>query len=250
MEDKPGLSRKQERRIENLIGGLEVPAQELLRQLSPEIEKGSYNSVIGIDASGRIPALVLSGVIKDRYAQLTYASPQILFVAGGVDVTAAELQEKQTKLAAHIGSLMQKGILRKDRKVLVVEDTTLTAASVRSLTDVLRKEGLPFDVAVFASLEKKERLEEMIGANVHSNFHFGDTSVTHKPDLSGVVKEHAELFSKRRESKQGNAVMIGARNETEELVEKLSLWYSNQINADPTSHKNLPSVANKDSHDL
>lgn len=229
MEGIPKLSREQNERVEESIGGLEIPAKELLRQLSPEIERGAYRAVLGIDSSGRIPALILSGVIKNRYEVLGHDSPKTLFLAGGVDLSVEKLEEKQGAIREYIKTLLENGTLSRESKVLVVEDTTISGRSLRSITDALRAEEVPFDVAIFALNETvgvtREELADSVGTNIYGVSTFGDSSVAHKPSLSGVRKKHSEVFARPYNSRYRNRVMVGAREEAGRLIDGLSQWY-------------------------
>ena len=61
---------------------LKEPIENILTKLSDKIESGYFNAIVGEDASGRIPALIIGRIISERYKKNSLSSPDLKFVAG------------------------------------------------------------------------------------------------------------------------------------------------------------------------
>lgn len=53
------LSQDEKEKIERMVSRLEEPIKRIIVQLRTRIDTGEYKVVIGQDASGRLPALIL-----------------------------------------------------------------------------------------------------------------------------------------------------------------------------------------------
>jgi hypothetical protein len=61
------------------IAELAEPVSRILEALRSELERGTYPLIIGIDDSGRIPALLIAETLTRIYEKLGIPKPQILF---------------------------------------------------------------------------------------------------------------------------------------------------------------------------
>jgi len=90
------------------IAELREPIQNLLEQLRDKIDKGEYGVIIGDDASGRIPALILDNVIKSVYQDKGYTKPKTIFFAGSKEMMGLGGEgfvKKKEKIFQYLNSL-------------------------------------------------------------------------------------------------------------------------------------------------
>lgn len=222
--DRPKLSKNRMERIEAAIDKLENPLRTILLEISPKIERGEYSTVIGVDASGRIPALVISGVIKNRYQALGHEKLNVLFIAGGSKnkMSGVQLENKKRNISEYLQTLIEEGMLTADKKALVVEDTAISGESVRLITDVLSEKQINSEVIIVAGNEHSAaEWSEIIQTPVYSTRDF-EASVYGKNDMSGVSKKHHELFARPRYSRDGNLALNETRSRVANLIEKLT----------------------------
>src|SRR6266481_1025314 len=99
---------------------LDAPATKAFNKLRTDIESGAIGSIIGIDGSGRVAALLAREVIRIVYEHKGLKSAQTRFFAGRADWEAIREHLKDNPL-------------EKDRKVLVVDDTLATGNSVKPI---------------------------------------------------------------------------------------------------------------------
>jgi len=106
------------------IAELEAPIFKIFKEILPTLEKGEYDLIIGIDASGRIPTLIIDKLVNYVYTKNSQEFPKTRFLAGSGSKEDAEEYIKTWDPR---------------KKVLIVEDTILTGTSVKFLTEVLNK---------------------------------------------------------------------------------------------------------------
>ena len=185
------------------IERLKDPIQEIIQQLMKEIDEGKYRVLVGDDASGRIPTLIMANVINALYERNGYPHPFIRFVAGSTFLYDQEvLDEKQQKITHHMGTF---NIEKKDEhRALVITDTIDSGASVRMMMNSLKESGIMADVAavsVRVSSLKRE-LESEFGCRVVYGFE-GLPDIYGK-EFSGVKKESHNLFAEPRIKNRNN----------------------------------------------
>ena len=64
------------------VSDLEEPIKRILKDILPNIERGDYQLIVGDDASGRIPTLIIDRFIKKVYKKMGFDTPQTIFFAG------------------------------------------------------------------------------------------------------------------------------------------------------------------------
>lgn len=176
---------------------LREPSLRILEEIKEHIMQGSYRMVIGDDASGRIPTLLLSGVIKNACQTAGKESPAVRFFAGDRfnknEAFATELANRFarefTELASTHGA-----------RVLVVTDTINTGAALRPLVAQLARYQIPYDIASIGYLApyansdaKRERTKadtlSSLGDHVYVGADGVPGSVYQNPHASGVVRQ-------------------------------------------------------------
>lgn len=168
------------------IAELEGPIKHIIEQMGNNIERGEYDLVIGIDASGRIPTLIMVKIINHIYNQNGYDSPKVRFVAGsGGKNVVNELVKKWNP----------------QKKVLVIEDTLITGYSLKFLIEGLQENGIRFDIITVSGPDNSRMVSKFgfykIGAdNIYVGDSVGDATIYGRRNLSGIQKEVGDTFSR------------------------------------------------------
>ncbi len=165
-----GDPHKPESRPKEYIGGFREPAERLIEQLDENIQKGVYSHVIGLDSSGRIPALILGGYISEVHKKNGMPPPVRLFGTPHYTETSSP---QLAELFAHATELRMQG-----KKVLVVDDTFAGGNSMKEATRALRRHGVRFDIAIFLAVNQDStNIEQFKEALYADAFHVGDDRV-------------------------------------------------------------------------
>jgi len=131
------------------IAELEKPIENLVGQLKEAIDSGKYDTLIGDDASGRIPTLILRKVILERFRKLhPDATPEqereavkTFFIAGGYAKNNEELRKFfSEKLKNNV-----------TKKVLFITEAIVSGSTVNRVIRLLEGEGISSDVAAVES---------------------------------------------------------------------------------------------------
>lgn len=150
----------------------------LLASLYENIQKGSIGGVIGIDGSGRIPALLLSRSIGKMHEKRGFPKPELHFLSGNISKDP-DVRAYLPKAIAHMG--MSRG-----HKVLVVDDTFNTGQAALPIIQTLKAQGYEVEFAVYNCLNV-ERMR-----TVSPRFHFATEQkvlkIFKRSDLTGVRK--------------------------------------------------------------
>lgn len=191
------------------IAELEESLRQILEELRPHLEKNEYRLIVGDDASGRIPTLIMRKVIDEIYGKLGYLKPRILFVAGGVSPFLKLGERKMKKMSL----LLKEKILSRfdsgeDVKALLVTDTISTGSTLEMFRKVFGSVGLSFDVAAVgmdASWRDPEETKQMYKNNFGIEIFWGGEDVPplyYNKDLSGVEKQPEDVFAKAQPSER------------------------------------------------
>lgn len=221
--------------IEEEVEQLRSPAKNILGALRDNIERGSYQLIIGDDASGRNPALLLNRVIQDIYQEKGYELPKILFFAGSKQVPEEEKPEKIKRISDFLTHGKDSSYYNFDgvKKVLIVTDFIETGASLDPIVSALQGQGIDFDVASISG-----SLEERWGKTI---FYGSDSDspplMYGKDSLSGVYKNNknsGDIFSKPTagnlegimDKKDVNKNVADTREDVALLADELTKWYN------------------------
>lgn len=142
------------------IQSFETPAESILESLSPSIEDGSIGAVIGIDGGGRHVATMLSGMITTLYEKRGFTPPVTSFVAVGQNDSGKygnQSEEGRKRLEIAITHIAES--IDPSRKILIVDDTLDSGASVSLLAGPLKKKGFQVEVVAFSSFTKKGSMQ-------------------------------------------------------------------------------------------
>lgn len=238
-EKKEILSQEDKDMVRYVIEDLRAPTQNILKQLHNQIERGEYTIIIGDDTSGRIPTIIIGGVIKELYGERNFPSPLIRFIAGGIFrhmKIISEFNEFVEKLK--IESEKQFGSERA-QKILIVTEFMNTGQTLESLLMNFKVNGMPCDVAAIGNAKnvfQRFRFARRTGSKVmRGQKEAPDILRWNKKEMSGLVKDYKHLFSesfrnnpeyienKSREEIQ--AIINEARENAKKLTFELVEWY-------------------------
>lgn len=218
-----------------IVRDLSNPIRRILEQIKSEATKGKYQLVIGDDASGRLPALILGGAMREIARKRGVREPEVRFVAGTRSYDPTSDKAKKEKIKAYIGGL--KKTIPALRKVLVVTDIISTGASLEPLVHSIVEAGLLCDIATIDATPGKEarnRLGEKIIAGD------GSTGVYSRRELAGVEKDRRDLHARRYvdlHEPHGTERIVASRRihnvhvEAGRLAEELSEWFEKNTKA-------------------
>lgn len=232
-----------------ILQSLSDPIKRILSQIESQVATGKYQLIIGDDASGRLPALLLGGVIRDIARKYAMQIPEMRFVAGTRGYNRNMDKNKKAKLNAYLEEL--KKSIPSLQNVLVVTDIIETGASLEPLTRSIFEAGLSCEVAsMIVTADDFDRTRERIGAEIISGE--GGGEVYGKTSLSGVKKDREDLHARRyidTEKLYGDELLVqrrinNVRQEINKLVVELSDWFV--INTDaPRGRHTIESRASR-----
>jgi hypoxanthine phosphoribosyltransferase len=180
---------------------LREPTQKILEKLTPVLESGEIQLIIGDDASGRIPTAIFRKIFDMAYKERGFITPETRFIAGSRDLKGEEKQKKKEKIAEYLERVkkdVEKKFGRTLKGVLVVTDVIDSGRSLDPLIEDLNEMGAEVKVAsigVYRSPESVNRIETRWNAPIFYNETDGAPSVYSKDEVSGVGKNSRDLFS-------------------------------------------------------
>ena len=125
------------------------------------IKERRWDFIIGDDASGRIPALVIWKTIRKIYEQENKKRKScplpLIFVAGG-----RPTEKRKELIKKRLEKLIKQGEIRPNQRVLIVTEFIKTGQSLVSLLQALEELGIQYDIAALkGSLIIKTRSQRM-----------------------------------------------------------------------------------------
>lgn len=224
------------------VAELEKPTQKLLEQLRDKIERGEYGLIIGEDASGRIPALILGGVIKRIHKLKDFREPNIIFIPGELDRHNTSTEDFRKYISKY-------GVEDGD-KILVVTEVIQSGFRLNRLVEILRSAHYPCDIATISISHQnddffKERIKRHLDpVSVFSGGYsrdpvdkddlYPDTPrIYTKRYMSGVVKKVGDSVSRPyisvfKGEKNVQKNINQSREDVGVVVDKLVDWYLSQ----------------------
>lgn len=205
-----GFEMKPEYFFEAEFKELESFVLPLIEKLKENIDKNEYDVLIGDDASGRIPTLILRGIINERNSG---SKIKTKFVAGGQLRSSAELKETVRRIKPEIA-----------KKALVVTEYISSGKSMDQLSKILKELEIPFDIATLKSEFDGERStlqvisdklkdigvsfgvtdprsrfgRDNIKIQENSEFYYGQG--TYDPDVPPLIYDNSEMSGVRKDS--------------------------------------------------
>ncbi|MEI8337970.1 MAG: hypothetical protein WCF92_02375 [bacterium] len=238
--DQPAAETENESAPKNIeypeIEILKRPVKEIIWQLKDKIERGEYGYVVGDDASGRIPTLIFSNVLKKVYREKGIDDPKTFFFAGGRSDVKGIDKFKTLEIEKSIESFLEKnpGNGTNDRVILLTE-YIVTGKSLKPICDAMKNAGIEYDIAtVSASFPATSKIDKMLGAKIYEGGFFHTPKIYARTDLSGVErsKYKKEIFSNKTSvgtaEFNSQSRINSARKNIEKLSEEIFEWYKNQ----------------------
>ncbi len=123
--------------------------ENAIDELAENISEHKYDIVVGDDVSGRLPTLVLHGVMKKVYTSDGVDSPKLLFFKGnkggwGVDIE--EFKMWKENMQKELLRYLQEGIINKNSKILIVTEFVKNNNTILNFNEIFGKIGLGFEV--------------------------------------------------------------------------------------------------------
>lgn len=222
------------------IESLEVSIEKILKGFMVKQVAKNLDLIIGDDASGRIPTLVISKFYNSIAEKVGREKPEIrtIFIAGGTKdvMDPKQLADIKQRKKEEIKNLIEKqaGLLEMEPKkmaVSVVTDVIFNGNTLELLTEALKEMGIRYNIlSVSLAVEsKRDELEKKLGGYIK----YGDEGIPgvwQKYRLAGVVRKQdaGEIFAKpitqgqKEEIKKEMQEDINtARNDVNILAEKL-----------------------------
>lgn len=240
------------------IAELEEPVKNIIEKIKSRIEKGEYGLIISDDASGRIPALILGGVIKKISKLRNVRNPNIIFIPGRLKNSKDDLAKE--KLQKHLDAY---GV-KKGERILIITEAIMSGKALSVISRLLEELGFETDIATMGIEEfgNTNSLAEKRGKNlgqkstvISGNYVRRTSSSTNTPlvyrdkEISGVYKKSGNLTSQPIKLKEHffenlfKKARLEHRTEIQQkintsraevglLVDKLFNWYLSQSKAD------------------
>jgi adenine/guanine phosphoribosyltransferase-like PRPP-binding protein len=186
---------------ENMVKELREPTQRIMEKLSPALESGEIQLIVGDDASGRIPTAIFRKIFDLAYKERGFTTPETRFIAGSRELQGEEKQTKKEKIAEYL-ERVKKDVEKKFRQplknALIVTDIIHTGKSLDPLIEALNEMGVRItivSIGIFSGQRKLGEKEDRWHAQVFCGG-FGTPSVYGELSNAGVSKKTEDLFSK------------------------------------------------------
>lgn len=168
--------------------GVKEKIKTVLVKLKERIDNNEFG-MVGVDGSGRVPALLLSQAIK------YHIDIETRFIAGSRWVNGDEHKQRIDELVDYFSNpLFQNGL--SGRKIIVCDDVIATGESIELICKALQKSQIPYEV-VSLSMQRGLYSEDELKNIAGSSIVYADNNVPvsyNKPQMAGV-KKSSEIFS-------------------------------------------------------
>lgn len=196
------------------------PLKVVVEKLRENIKNGEYNLIIGDDASGRVPALILYQFIRDEYKK-QQKTIDLVFLAGSRETK--DLDDKKARMKEFLSSR-----LKADPHVLVATELIHRGDSLVPLTDVLKEMDAAYDVATVGVLREYRlpALEEKLGTGII----FGEEShpkIDGDNIIAGVEKDYEDIFSTPLSMDENQRkTFLDGRHDVDVLAKRIGEYYN------------------------
>lgn len=165
------------------------PLRSLVLKIKTRMISGQYAFMIGDDASGRIPALILNKIQNMSFTEKT----PLFFLAGSRKTQTIEAKK------ADIKEFVEEQLppVPQGKSVLIITEYIHRGDSLVLLTDVLRSLGISYDVCTIGVYSKGiDLLDKKLGTSILFGIK-GKPSIDGNYVLAGVEKSYEDLFATR-----------------------------------------------------
>lgn len=242
IEEKQTEQTGQEVELLEEIAELEKPIKKIIEKIKFRIESGEYGLIIGDDASGRVPALILGNFIKKISEIRGATKPNVIFIPGKLSDFSYDSVDE---LKAHL----EKWGLREGKRVLIATDTVKSGESLEVLVKLIKISGYECDIATIG-------LEDPIVKMIERKINLGSTKIIsgryqnkdnphtpriYKSDSRGVSKSASDHVSYRygyfneKRQKEAQSIVNMSRKDANIIVEHLVDWYESRTKSSSPS---------------
>ncbi|RJQ35090.1 hypothetical protein C4556_01070 [Candidatus Parcubacteria bacterium] len=232
-ELKKSQIEREKERAEWIVEDLRQPVENILIELLPDIESGAYSTIIGDDASGRVPTIILAHVIKSIYELKGHQPPVVRFLAGSTGLLKDQKSEDVADIAVEKAKSLAEQVKKiqdtvrkhsEPKKVLIVTDIIDTGESIQTLLSALKRNDWDADVATIGTTDeaKLQELSDLWGTRIVRGRWTGAMIYQDKA-LTGVQKKKGDLFATPHPEADPDRVRHGrdvARQIARELFDK------------------------------
>src|SRR3990167_9777583 len=165
------------------VASLEQPLTVLVDQLKLHFENGEYSLLIGDDTSGRLPTLAVHKVVDyvcDLRGLLKVAT---FFIQAGRYVDEETIRHQ-------VESLKSRYVTHENNKALLITEYIKSGESIKRLTEILRDNGISFDIAAVAMSEPEAAYREKGVFDTETKVFLGS------PIIPTVEHDKLEIWSK------------------------------------------------------
>lgn len=201
--------------------------ENLTKELLPAIRSHEYNVVVGDDISGRLPTLVIGGLLRKIYKNDMVPEPRVLFFAAGRRETEDE-KIVQQGITNRLNKLIKEKKINSNDRALIVTEYVQTGESVTYLARAIKDAGLDCDIATLINCSENN---DFLKDNIFRDTKFYSGGRKKKPFfwsskfLSGVRKKEGRIFSLPNESWRGSDPVREARQEAKKMADYLYQIY-------------------------
>jgi len=202
----------------------------LAKQLTSAIRNHEYNLVIGDDASGRIPTLVIGGLMKEVYREDKANPPHILFLTG----KSLLKKEEQADLDSYLHTIIkQQGINSENSKILLVTEYIEGGRHVANFIDAFKRVGLSCDVATLLTRKSPEYYRDSpdfkdVKTHIGDSRSRGILAFLQRPGLSGVTKPRSGIFAMRSKLNDSQYIKQVRESDVKKMVDYLKQIYDRE----------------------
>lgn len=179
------------------VSELREPIRNMITPVLEHMKGGEYGLLIGDDASGRIPTLIVRKIMNALYQKKGLPPIPTRFIAGtrSYKEGSEHTEQKQAKVSEYVRETLNS--IFTPTRVLIVTDTIKTGSSLVPLTSALRESGVAYDicsVGFAGDPGDKPELARRLGDWV--NYGMDDQpEIYAKHHISGVQKKYRDLHA-------------------------------------------------------
>lgn len=191
--------------IDKIMESMKLDLQNIFEKIKTAVDSHLYGIVIGIDGSGRVPALVLGETLNLIYQAKKEQEPERLFISGSRSLDLYDKEKKENDLRKFFQQEKFKLNKLNNRKILIVDDIVDSGNSLELITKILKELELPYEIVVSvleskedgsSSEEDEKRLEAKLGSKIIYGKYAPASEVYGTKQMAGVHKSPDLIFSK------------------------------------------------------
>lgn len=176
--------------------------EKIIEQLKADIDSGDIGLIIGDDISGRLPTLIIRGVISKLYQQSGEQSPKTIFITGDNTIKSPEMVSK----ICQIQDLIKSSRIPESKKALIVTDTLSSGNTVDPIVTALDRLSVDYTIATSGLVGSEHVLKSLYKKIIYATI--STPEIYFDPDknhLAGVSKQigsgkiHSDYDSTKRE---------------------------------------------------